>query len=132
MASNRVDDQQLALLDVPAKPDERLTDDAAARYYTMAGRCSGIPECCIQAFIPWRLNPDNNPGERRRLGYRRCPPCRRARRVVVVRACPTPVCACSMASDLLLTLPRHVRLAWLDVAEPMFVRRAKAAEEERS
>ena len=118
---------QLLLLDVPPDPDvigQRLAVEVAARYFTLAGRCSGIPECCIAAFVHVRLH------DRRRwfdelrdrgVDYRRCEDCARAGRVVAVRACPG-LCVCRETKEQLFTMPARVRLAWLELMEPCVLR----------
>jgi hypothetical protein len=119
---------QLPLFEMPEDYDEHLSDAVAARLFTMAGRCSGIPDCCIDAFITNRLNalPESakQAGSAKRVGYRQCERCAATGYVVTVRRCPATRCACAAAKDFLFSMPRSVRSAWLDVAEPMLVVRS--------
>jgi hypothetical protein len=98
---------------------ERLSDLVAARFFTMAGRCSGIPECCITAYVADAATPAAP-----LVGYRQCARCAAAGHVVKLRRCPPNRwhrCACGMAKDLLFQVPRAGRLAWLDLVEPELV-----------
>ena len=48
----------------PARFEFSGRESELARYFTLAGRCSGIPACCIRAFILDHLCP-NPPGSTR-------------------------------------------------------------------
>jgi hypothetical protein len=116
--------RQLPLLDVPADPVEFHHEDAVMmRAWTMAGRCSGLPECCIAAFVAQMLDRQAPRADPRDVRYLRCGACIDADRVVEVRRCPSSgTCLCADAKDVVGALPRHVRLAHLAVMERMVLR----------
>lgn len=53
--------------------------------------------------------------------YIQCAACAASRQVVEPRRCPGRDCTCAYAKDLLFSLPRSVRCAWLDLLEPQVV-----------
>jgi hypothetical protein len=75
----------------PLSPGDRLK-------FATLGRCSGIPECCVQFFIatyfdrPGSEAPDD-------ADYLRCPACRAAGVKVPVRECPSYGCPCARTTD---------------------------------
>ncbi len=120
------DELEDALDSLSASPGGVLADDVAARYFTMAGRCSAIPECCIAAFIATMSTPGGvgaaDPGGKG-VRYARCAACVASGRVIEVRRCPSGAwCACADLKGLLFELPnRAAQLAWIDFVEPLLV-----------
>jgi hypothetical protein len=113
---------QLDLLMVPPdEADDRLDAASTRAFFTMSGRCSGIPECCIASFVAVMVDgarrwPDEADTVATALGYRPCPACRAAGTFVVIRHCPMRPCGCSVLKDLAFVRPRHTREAWLRLA----------------
>ena len=71
----------------------------------LGGRCSGIPDCCIQHFLATQLPVEREitPEELEGWDSPRCRACRAAGRALVMRECPKP-CACSAAVDAVASL----------------------------
>ena len=114
---------QMPLFDVPVLVDDEdtpHTPDVLSRFWTLCGRCSGIPECCIASWIEARLAKREPEVERDpAITYVRCPACRATERVVALRPCPWTPCRCRWAKAMLDWAVRPpVRRAWLDVAAP--------------
>jgi len=121
-----VSDEQPALFPLPAaEADERLSDEESRRFFTMAGRCSGLPECCIAYYLAVRLDGAAQPPVGPE-GYLVCSTCRTARSFVPVRAClPGPWCLCGALKDTAFERPRHTRVAWFEVAERFVLARQR-------
>jgi hypothetical protein len=95
-----------------------------ARGFRLNGRCSGIPECCIDEFIASYDGgrPRDPAGDH--VGYVRCRACIRADRRVAQRPClgiaevgGEGECVCTALREQAIGLPWHVQLAWLDLVE---------------
>jgi len=121
------------------EPDGRLAREVARRYWTMAGRCSGLPECCIAWFVvvqeleafvgpwspwSWHENLQRRPWsaagpDRPRPDYVPCPWCRATRTFVKVRPCPNDphFCDCDFVKLEALFMPRIARVGFLALME---------------
>ncbi len=119
---------------------DRLDFPTMTCYWTLAGRCSGLPECCIAWFV--ELHRMEERGEReaadayrikipRGMGYIPCPQCLASQAFVLVRDCPTSLvsvgCACRVVKEQLFLVRPTQRVAMLVLCESEILRCADNA-----
>lgn len=126
-----------------------LEPELQRKVFAMKGRCSGIPECCIEFFnqsnsTESRADPEIRAATRaykesipEGFGYLPCPGCWEARAFVEVRTCPNEAltfelgvgwsgCACNDVQQLLFLVPPNIRAQTLAILERGLLRAAEA------